>query len=269
MEAARVAAERGHRVTLVEAGPHLGGRFRLAGLQPERRQILELIEWYQRELTRLGVRIELNRSMSAAEIAEHGSNAADAVVIATGSLPAMTGFQRRLPGTAVMPGVDRPDVWSVEQVMSGEATLGARVVLLDDTGDWRGGATAWHMAERGHRVTIVTAAAMVGSGVQRTAGDGALRATLARLGARWATESVVVAWHHGGATVRSLLDGAVSEVPADDLVLATTNEPDTRVVRALAKVEAADLEVHLVGDVVAARLAVHAIYEGRVVGMEL
>ena len=50
LEAARVAAERGHRVTLAEAGPELGGSFRLAGLQPRRSQITELVEWYEREL---------------------------------------------------------------------------------------------------------------------------------------------------------------------------------------------------------------------------
>jgi NADPH-dependent 2,4-dienoyl-CoA reductase/sulfur reductase-like enzyme len=42
LEAARVAAERGHRVSLVEAGPHLGGAFRLAGLQPGRGQITDV-----------------------------------------------------------------------------------------------------------------------------------------------------------------------------------------------------------------------------------
>ena len=60
METARVAAERGHKVTLVEAGPQLGGAFRLAGMQPRRSQILELIEWYERQLKRLNVDVRLN-----------------------------------------------------------------------------------------------------------------------------------------------------------------------------------------------------------------
>ena len=46
LEAARVSAERGHTVTLSEAAPKFGGQFRLAGLQPRREQILELIDWY-------------------------------------------------------------------------------------------------------------------------------------------------------------------------------------------------------------------------------
>jgi 2,4-dienoyl-CoA reductase-like NADH-dependent reductase (Old Yellow Enzyme family) len=269
LEAARVAAERGHHVRLVEAGSRLGGRFRLAGLQPDRSQILDLLDWYQRELERLDVRVELNRRLSADDIAAAG---VDAAVIATGSRPTMTGFQRRLPGDAMLRGVQRSDVWSVEQVMAGQATVGHNVVLLDDTGDWRGGGTAWHLAQLGHRVVMVTAAAKIGENIQRTAGDGALRARLAQLGTTWCTESVVIDWHEGGATVRSLLNGAEHEVVADSLVLATTNDADTRVADELATVTAEHehaFDVHLAGDNVAARLAVHAIYEGRMVGMRL
>ncbi len=60
LEAARVAAERGHRVTLVEASDRLGGQFRLAGQQPRRGQILDFLDWYERQLERLQVRVLLN-----------------------------------------------------------------------------------------------------------------------------------------------------------------------------------------------------------------
>ncbi len=60
LEAARAAAEMGHRVTLAEAGAQLGGAFRLAGLQPRRAQILDLIAWYERQLMKLQVEVRLN-----------------------------------------------------------------------------------------------------------------------------------------------------------------------------------------------------------------
>ena len=63
LEAARVAAERGHRVTLAEASDKLGGQFRLAGMQPRRAQILDLIDWYERQLTKLQVVVRLNTPM--------------------------------------------------------------------------------------------------------------------------------------------------------------------------------------------------------------
>lgn len=264
LEAARVAAERGHRVTLAEAGPELGGSFRLAGLQPRRSQITDLIEWYRRELERLDVRVRVNHPMSAEEVEAAG---ADVVVIATGSQPTGTGFQRQLPLMAELPGVHLPNVWAVEDVMAHRARPGSSVVLLDDTGDWRGGGTAWHLAERGHRVVIVTAHPMVGYWVQRTAGDYELRARLARLGATWHTESALVEWTGTAAVVRNLLDGSEQTIEADALVLATTNTSETGLFDDLAALDT--LDVHAVGDAVAARTAVHAIYEGRVRGMSL
>ena len=55
LEAARVCAERGHGVILAEAGPQIGGQYRLAGLQPTRQQVLDHIDWYGRQLAQLGV----------------------------------------------------------------------------------------------------------------------------------------------------------------------------------------------------------------------
>ena len=257
LEAARVAAERGHRVTLAEAGPRLGGAFRLAGLQPRRTQILELLDWYERELVRLGVDLRLNTPLDADEVAGFG---AEAIVLATGSLPSGTGFQRQLPQQAVLPGIDKPNVWSIEDVMGKLAKPGTRVVLVDDTGDWRGGGTAWHLAEHGHQVTIVSGWPMIGYWIQRTAGDGQLRARLAQLGASGLTESVVTQWHGDAATVRSLLDGSESRIDADALVLATTNTAQTDLADTLL---GAMGDLHVVGDANAARLAVHAIYEAR------
>ncbi len=263
LEAARVAAERGHRVTLKEAGPELGGLFRLAGLQPRRSQITELIEWYERELERLDVQVQVNSPMFADDIAAFG---ADHVVMATGSQPSGTGFQRQLPLQAELPGVHLPSVSSIEDVLTHQARPGTRVVLIDDTGDWRGGGTAWWLAERGHEVVMVTSFPMVGHTVQRTSGDWRLRARLAELGVTWRTESVVTEWTGEGARVRRFLGGPEEFLPADSLVLATINTPVTEV---LDEVRGMLDDVHPVGDAVAARLAVHAIYEGRVTGMTL
>ena len=261
MEAARVAAERGHRVTLAEAGPRLGGAFRLAGLQPRRSQITELVEWYERELQRLDVQVLVNHPMDADDVRAFG---ADRVVVATGSQPTGDGFQRALPQRERLPGVDRPGVWSVDDVMASRARLGHTVVLLDDTGDWRGAGTAWHLAERGHRVVIVCPHPMVGAWLQRTGGDADLRARLAQLGATWHTESVVDEWDGNTVTVRSLLDGTSTTIAADALVLATPNAAEDTVLRDLD-----DPDVLSAGDVVAPRLAVHAILEGRVAGMSI
>ena len=91
LEAARVAAERGHAVTLHEAADRLGGQWRLAGRQPSRSQVLDHLAWYERELARLGRRgASRTDAVDAASVSEAG---ADHVVIATGAAPAAS----RLP----------------------------------------------------------------------------------------------------------------------------------------------------------------------------
>ncbi len=143
LEAARVAAERGHDVTLAEAGPELGGRFRYAGLQPRRGQITDLIGWWTRELERLGVEVQYNTLIEADDVAGYG---ADAVVVATGSLPSEDGFQRALPHVDRLPGIESGNVAAVDDVMGRSAHPGQRVIVLDDLGHWHGAGTAWHLA---------------------------------------------------------------------------------------------------------------------------
>ena len=257
MEAARVAAERGHQVTLVEASHQLGGQFRLAGMQPRRAQILDLIDWYENQLQSRQVNVQLNTPVDADDVAQYE---ADVVVMATGSLPAQTGFQRALPEHERLPGMEHGRVWSVEDVMSRVARCGKRVMLVDDGGNWRGGGTAWHLAEQGHEVIIVTAAAQLGRELIRSNADEPLRRNLKRLGARVITDSVVVEWHGDGATVVDLLDGSEQRIACDDLVLACPNVSETSV---LEESQGRGIELQAVGDCVAPRWAVHAIYEGR------
>ncbi len=263
LECARVAASRGHDVTLAEAAPTLGGRFRLAGEQPRRSQILDLIAWYEGELARLGVDLRLNTPMEGADVAGF---AADAVVLATGSLPTETGFQKALPGRDRLNGIDRGGVYSVEDVVGRAARPGQRVIVLDDIGHWHGAGTAWHLAEQGHLVTIVTRLPMVGWELVRTAADWPLRRKLASLGVVSITDTAIDEWHGDGATLVDLLGGDTRTLAADTLVLATVNQAETWLAEELA---GSETEIHTIGDCVAPRLAVMAIYEGRELGLRL
>ena len=263
LECARAAAERGHKVTLAEAGPELGGQFRLAGLQPRRGQITELLGWYRRQLERLGVDLRYNCFMDAGDIAASG---ADAVILATGALPPGTGFQRALPHLATLPGLERGRVWSAEDVMTRAARPGKRVIVLDEGGNWRGCGTAWWLAEQGHEVTIVTPDALVGKELQRSATDLPLRRNLARLGVRFMTDSAIAEWGDEGARVLSLLTGDSEVIGADDLVMATVNHADMTLRDDLAE---RGIAAALIGDVNAPRNAAYAIFEGRKAALAL
>jgi 2,4-dienoyl-CoA reductase-like NADH-dependent reductase (Old Yellow Enzyme family) len=257
LEAARVAAERGHRVTLAEAAVRLGGQFRLAGMQPRRGQILDLIAWYERRLEQLQVATRLNAPIEADEIAAFE---ADVVVLATGSLPSGTGFQRALPHLERLPGIERGNVWSVQDVMSRAGRPGRRVLLLDDIGHWQGCGTAWYLAEQGHEVTLITPHPMVGFELVRTAADWPLRRKLKQLGILMITEAAIGEWRGDGAVVVDLLDGSERRLAADALILATCNRSETSLIDTLA---GSGLEVHAIGDCVAPRHANMAFYEGR------
>jgi len=263
LEAARVAAGRGHAVTLVEAGPVLGGRFRLAGLQPRRGQIVDLVDWWTRELARLGVEVRYNTPFDGEDVAAFG---ADAVVVATGSLPAENGFQRARPEVDTLPGIDRGSACSVEDVMARAARPGPRVIVLDDLGHWHGAGTAWHLAETGHEVTVVTRFPTVATELARTAADVPLRTRLRRLGVVEMGDSAITEWHGDGADVANLLDGSVRRIEADTLVTATINEAQAWLAEDLAT---RGIAFDAAGDCVAPRLAVMAIHEGRRIGMRL
>jgi NADPH-dependent 2,4-dienoyl-CoA reductase/sulfur reductase-like enzyme len=262
LEAARVAAERGHRVTLAEASDKLGGQFRLAGLQPRRQQIIDFIDWYERQLQKLQVKVLYNTVLEPDDIKAFG---ADEVIVATGSQPDGQGFQRFFPERDALPGIELGHVWSAEEVMNRSARLGKRVIVLDETANWKGGGTALHLAEAGHEVIVVTPAASVMFEMARTSADVPLRQRLRDLGARFISDAGVREWHGDGATVATY-GGADERIAADSLVIAATNVPERLVPDGLDDLAVGHRDI---GDTVAARTAVMAIYEGRKTGMAI
>ncbi|OYU19966.1 MAG: oxidoreductase [Rhodobacteraceae bacterium PARR1] len=259
LEAARVAAERGHKVELVEAAPQIGGQFRLAGMQPRRGQILDLLDWYERQFVNLGVTLRLNSFLDVDDITAHP---AEVVILATGSLPDPEAHQRWLPAAGALPGLDNGGVWSPEDVLRREAKLSDTVIVYDEGGNWRGVGTAWALAEQGKQVVIVTPDAYVGKEITRTSADGPARGRLARAGAKFLTEHVITRWHGNGATVRSMLTGAEETIAASGLVMATTNIafdpfPETFPGKT----------THRIGDCTAPRQAPYAFHEGRKVAI--
>ena len=263
LEAGRGAAERGFRVTLAEAGAQIGGQFRLAGQQPRRAQIIELLAWYERQFAKLGVDLRLNSPMDAGEIAAFG---ADHVVMATGSRPEGQGFQKAMPQVPALPGIGHGNVWPVEEVMGHAARPGRRVIVLDEAGGWRGCGTAWKLAEDGHQVTLVTPDPMVGKELQRMAADVPLRRRLAQLGVEFVLEHVALGWGNGGLSVRDLLTGRDRMIEAESLVLALGNRAETEVSDDLSTMGVAHA---LIGDAAGPRQAAYAFHEGRKLALAL
>ncbi len=270
LEAARVAAERGHQVTLIEKEKHIGGQFRLAGSQPMRGEIAHVDYWYYlRQLERLQVDLHLKTEYGVEEVLAFG---ADEIIIATGSKPAMNGFQRAMPEQKQLPGCELENVYSINEILTGAEKLeeqgqNLRVLLLDGlSGWWPASGTALYLAQRGHKVTVVTSDAMIGQELVPCCTDGVLRKEYIKLNVECKTSTLLLKWDgieaHFGSTVH---ENQYKE-KYDALVLATINQVENRLEKELRN---AGVEPHCIGDCVAPRRASMAFYEGRQLGLSI
>src|SRR5690606_23296693 len=106
-------------------------------------------------LEKLQVRVLLRTEADAETVRQLDP---DAVVVATGSTPTRTGYQRIFPHVEHLPGADQDNVCTVHDVLEGNVVPGHRVLLLDDiNGWWPASGTAHHLALQRHQVTVVTA----------------------------------------------------------------------------------------------------------------
>jgi N-methyl-L-proline demethylase len=148
LEAARVSAERGHDVVLLEAMPWTGGQIRLAARNPRRKDLLGIVEWRDSELARLGVDVRVDTYAD-----EHvvGDLQPDVVIVATGGLPQNPELEYGAE-LAV----------SAWDVVGGDARLSGDGLLYDDDGTHSAMTTAEMLARSGARLEIVTPERTVG-----------------------------------------------------------------------------------------------------------
>ncbi len=111
------AAQRGHRITLMDAGPEIGGQFNIAKRIPGKEEFHETLRYYQRMIELLKIDLRLNTRAAAAELVAEGF---DEVVIATGIRP-------RTPD---IPGIDHPKVVGYIDAVMGHRDVGQRVAIL-------------------------------------------------------------------------------------------------------------------------------------------
>jgi hypothetical protein len=141
LEAARVAAERGHRVTVLEAAEAPGGQVRLLARSPRRREMMGIVDWRMSQCAARDVRFRWGVLAEAADVLAEGP---DLVVVATGGVADLAG----VPGDELT-----VTAWDV---LSGDAKPGAEVLLWDDAGDHAGLQAAEAVAEAGGRVEVMT-----------------------------------------------------------------------------------------------------------------
>jgi 2,4-dienoyl-CoA reductase-like NADH-dependent reductase (Old Yellow Enzyme family)/thioredoxin reductase len=142
LEAARVAAERGHHVVLLEATERAGGQILLVARNPRRRELIGIVDWRLAQLERLGVVLRFATYAEASDVLAENP---DVVVIATGGTP----------NTDVLESGNELVV-STWDIASGDARPAPRALVFDDNGSHPGMQAAEMLAEAGSAVEIVT-----------------------------------------------------------------------------------------------------------------
>ncbi len=144
LEAARVAAERGHDVTVFEAQPDPGGQIRLTAQNPRRREMIGIIDWRMAQCAARDVVFHFN---SFAEAEDVTALAPDVVIVATGGLPNTELFEG---------GAENPHVVSAWDIIAGDVKPAGRVLVYDESGDHPGLMAAEVAANAGAQVEVMT-----------------------------------------------------------------------------------------------------------------
>jgi N-methyl-L-proline demethylase len=142
LEAARVAAERGHEVVVFEAASEAGGQVRLTARSKARREMLGVIEWRVAQCLERGVQFNYEVYAEATEVLDLDP---DVVIVATGGLPHTEVLESG--NELVVSGWD---------ILSGAVAPGANVLLFDDAGDHTALQAAQVIANSGARLEIMT-----------------------------------------------------------------------------------------------------------------
>jgi NADPH-dependent 2,4-dienoyl-CoA reductase/sulfur reductase-like enzyme len=253
-----VAAERGHRVTLVEAGRRVGGQVLLAQELPGRAEMAGAASNLLAEVRRSGVEV---RTGVRADLAFVRAAAPDTVVVATGAVPYR-------PPLEVM---GDPVIVQGWDVIRGTRLPDGHVVVADFRSDWVGLGLATLLATRGHRVTLAVVGTMAGQRVQQYVRD-----TMTAAARRARVEILPTTRLYGAdpsaVFLQDVLTGdAVVVEDTVGLVLAQGHVPEDGLLAELeAEVTAgASFEVHAVGDVLSPRTIEEAVLEGLRAGVAI
>ncbi len=242
MEAARVAAYRGHVVTLWEKNNHLGGNLIVSSIAPHKEENKCLIDYLTYQMRKLRIRVELGKEATAQEVI---NAKADEIIIATGARPTIP----------EIPGVDKKNVCTAIDVLKGVIDTGDKIVILG--GGMIGCETAEFLASKGKDVTIVEKLQKIA----RDIGPSTRWSTVMRIN-RWGikqfTSTEVKSINDDGVVV--VKEGRSSSLlEADTVVLALGMEPNKDLYKAL---KDRYVKVHAIGDCFKARRLLEAIHDG-------
>lgn len=255
MEAARVARLRGHEVKLYEKEQELGGQVNIAVKASPRAELGGITRYLVKQMEVLGVHVKLGVEVTTELIAQEKP---DTVVIATGSRP----FSPPIPGA------DQDNVVNIWDVLLEKVDMGENVVVVDGgEAHWPCCSTAEHLAEMGKQVEIVTPLMIVGMELANTTDLPAFLLRVRSKGVVFSPNTLLTQISGNTLTVLDIFTNTPRTIAnVDTVVLAAGNRVEDQLYKSL---KGHVKELHRVGDCVAPRRALEAIYEGYNLGREL
>jgi 2,4-dienoyl-CoA reductase (NADPH2) len=249
LEAARVAAGRGHQVTLFEATDGVGGQFLYASSVPHRQGLRRFIDYLRGEVRHLDVRIELGVKVEGPE--DLGGRF-DIAVIATGAVAKP--LEESFSGRNVI-------TWFDVLAKGAPAPEGnGRAVLVDDgSAFWWTYGVAEALAQAGWRVLIATPSAVIAGAIPMES-VGPLLARLGSAGTEYRVLTVLSDVVNGAAHLMNATSGQEEIVPCDLVVVQTGRAPVAKLATTL---KDAGMELHMIGDCVTPRRMSHAVFEAQ------
>ncbi len=252
MEAARVAALRGHRVTLYEKEHELGGQINIAKKGAGRETLGMIVSNLLAQLKKWNVDI-----IVGVEVTEEFAikSNPDVAIIATGSVPQENPF----PGQ-----YSTPQVLNVWQVLKEGTPIGGKVLLIDGDGHHKATSTAEFLADRGNKVDILTDALFVGVELGPIGDLYSSRQRLLQKGVTFTSDIRVQEIDGTAVKAVNVYSNEISVYGGyDTIVIVTPNRPNQDLyLRLKGKIK----ELYRVGDCVAPRKIDMAIWEGNKVG---
>lgn len=247
MEAARVAAQRGHHVTLWEKRPTLGGQLNHAAVPPYKKGIERLIVYFQSRLRKLGVKVKTGKAATAETVKAFRP---EAVIVATGSAP-------MIPDTY---GGTGSNVVTALDVLGGHKDVREKIIVLG--GGRTGCETAEFLAQRFKQITILEMLEEIGGGLGLILRPRVLQ-RIKDAGIQ--IETSVKITEITGKGVRGLRNGRLESFDAETIVLAMGMKSEKQVADGLRGMG----EVYVIGDCVEPRNLREAIAEGYMAGLKI
>ncbi|MGV8057348.1 MAG: FAD-dependent oxidoreductase [Smithellaceae bacterium] len=246
LEAARVAASRGHKVTVYEKAERLGGQWIVAAVPPSKETFVPYLEWLINEVKLAGVEIKLNTSFS---LNDHKKDNPDTVILATGGLPV------RLP----LPGIE--NTTTAWDVLQSKTKPGNNVLIVG--GNATGLEVAHLLAVQGKNVTVIEMTSRFGADMPPTA-RWHLRKLLTKHDVKLMSNVKLKQIKSNKEVIADTKEGEKTLAGYSDVIMATGVCPCNELKSSL---EPVVRELYIIGDAKQPRSGLEAIAEGAQVGL--